>query len=826
MIRKLVLEELRRKVRVEEIRNFMDSTAEGPIELVGQERAEKALDLYLLEEGHIRVVKDSSLPEFIDFIKNELRKKARNGNVVSEEIEKDFCYVHNFDNPNRPLFLEFPKGQGRVFKLTLEKLRNQLFNIVPTAILEKRKLICQENIFPEYREKTTELFNDYIKRVLSDSEVKKDLEENGLRIRPHAQKVYEFVLYDLETDEERSAADILPNPLQQSRIAQMILSRMLKSKWAQRIQRYAGDIYGDALPAMNERIRAVEAEEARTMVESIFQKILEVYSDAKVADFLKKLKDYSMGPPSPFSPMPVKVIFEESAAQLIEDEDRWRNLNERTIEKVGSPKPFLPFEVNLIIDNSNTGEIPIITELTPTHASLFGRADRELRYGAEIGSDHMMIRPGKFHEAHGGYLILDLNDIYEKHEVVLRGLKRVLKEKQLRISDEMEELGASGPGRRLTPEPLPLKCKVIAVMKPPYHYLSWNIPVLEDLMQCLPILVEFDETIEFNPCNIGGYIAGIRDFAKEKNFLPCNDEAFAKIFEFLLKEAENKTRMSCNLRKIKNLLSEANLYAKKQNKSFIEDSDISHALKERIHRSDLVQEKINQRFREKAYIVDTKGRKVGQVNGLSIIYLADYHFAMPTRITAGVAKGKEGIISIDKRVGMAGPIAQKAVENISSWFKQNYGKKRDLGLDITLGFEQNYSGHEGDSASLAELAAVVSAVTQIPIRQDMAITGSIDQFGRVQAVGGESTKIEGAYYTWQAVDPDGELYCIIPKANSQYLMLSEEVVAGKVSVYEVETIGEALELLLDTKFSEIDKKLKNNLKEISDKKSFIGKLLS
>jgi len=436
--------------------------------------------------------------------------------------------------------------------------------------------------------------------------------------------------------------------------------------------------------------------------------------------------------------------------------------------------------------------------INPTYLNLFGRIEKEAHFGALI-TDHTMIRSGYLHKANGGYLILQVEELL-RNPFSYESLKRALKNEHIVIEEPDETLGFVAT-KTLRPEPVPLSLKVILIGDP---YLYQQLYILDvEFNELFKVKAEFDTAMDRTEGNVQKYAAFICALCQKENLKHLDSTGMAKLIEHSSRLAEDQQKLSTEFAQIADIAREANFYALQENAEFVTEAHVRKAVDEKIYRSKLIQEKIQEMIYRGTLLIDTDAERVGQVNGLSVISLGDFEFGSPSRVTASISLGREGIIDIEREAKTGGPIHTKGVLILSGYLSEKYAQDKPLSLSARIVFEQNYGGVEGDSASSTELYAILSALSGIPLKQNIAVTGSVNQKGEVQAIGGVNEKIEGFFEVCKARGLKGNQGAMIPESNVQNLMLKEEIVKaiedGKFHIYSVETIDEGMETLTGTK---------------------------
>ncbi len=485
--------------------------------------------------------------------------------------------------------------------------------------------------------------------------------------------------------------------------------------------------------------------------------------------------------------------------------------------------PFRKYYVNLFIDNSNLKGRPVIVESNPTYQNLFGRIEREAQFGM-LTTDFTMIRSGSIHKSNGGYLVIPAEELV-KNLFSYDGLKRALSSEELVVEEAGERLGFITT-KGLRPNPIPLDTKVVIVGNPMIYQTLFALD--PDFKELFKVKAEFDIKMDFNNVNIKNYISFICSLCSKENLLHLDSSAIVKVIEYGARLADDQKKLSTRFADIADIIREANFYAKKDNSNETKNIHIIKAIEEKNYRSNLIQEKVNEMIKRGFYLIDTEGESIGQINGLAVLSLGDFAFGRPSKVTATVNMGRGGIIDIERESKMGGNIHSKGVMILGGYLAENFAQDKPLNLTARLVFEQNYDGVDGDSASSTELYAILSALSEVPIKQYLAVTGSVNQKGDVQAIGGVNYKIEGFYEICKAKGLDGKQGVLIPTSNVDNLMLKEEIVEaireGKFYIYPITNIREGIEVLTgikagekgadgkypeDTIYGMVEKRLKN-----------------
>ena len=459
-----------------------------------------------------------------------------------------------------------------------------------------------------------------------------------------------------------------------------------------------------------------------------------------------------------------------------------------------SDAKLVKYAVNVITDNSHLNGSPIIMELNPTYNNLFGKVEHESDMGTLI-TNFTLIRGGSLHRANGGYLIIPLKELLLNY-FSWDSLKRALNNNEIIIEDANERYGFLS-AKSLKPDPIPLNVQIILIGSPRWYYLLYDFD--EDFKELFKVKAEFDTSMDYSVQNIKDFATVIHKIERENDFLPLTDKAMASVVEQASRMAQDQHKISIKFGEISNILHEAHHYAQLDSQDEISSEQILKAVDTKYYRSNLIQEKINEMIRRKKLMIELTKSKIGQINGISIIDLGDIAFGRPNKITASVASGKVGLVDIEREAKLAGPIHTKGVLILMGYLAEKYAQNRPISLFASLVFEQSYSEIEGDSASSAELYAILSSLSQLPIKQGIAVTGAINQKGELQAVGAINEKIEGFFEVCSQSGLSGEQGVIIPKSNIENLMLKPNIVQtikeGKFQIWAIETIDEGIEIL-------------------------------
>ncbi len=720
--------------------------------VVAQDRVRRALEVGLgLKDPEYNIfVAGAPMSRKIETIQAYVQELA-----AKEPSPPDYLYVHNFKEPERPRVLSLPTGLGRTFKNDMEALISSLRAYIPEVFESEDYTNRREALVRQFTQARNAILQE-LDALAGKEGFILNITQSGLMIFPgkEGKPMSEEDLKAL-SDEEREALRVKSNALHAEMNEAINKIRKMEKEFHEAEKKLDQDM---ALSAVGHYIE--ELAEKYAQLPQVTEYLRDVENDIlKNIDDLKK----KPGTPGPF-PFPV-------------------------------PEPsFTQYQVNLFVDNSETKGAPVLLENNPNYTNLFGGVERRAQFGALV-TDFTLIRPGAVHRANGGYLILNVLDLL-RWFFSYEALKRCLKEREIKIEDLAEQLGFIST-RTLQPQPIPLNLKVILVGDPYIYQLLYIYD--EDFQKFFKIKAHFDYSMRKSPEHLEQFASLVASYVKEENLLPMHKTGMARLVEYAQELTGHQEKLTLQLKEVLDIVKEANFWARNNSHEVIFGTDIDKAIAEKIYRVDLPEEKLQEFIEEGMLFIETQGAVVGQVNGLSIFMLGDHAFGRPSRITAAYSLGKEGVVAIDRESQLSGNVHTKGVMILAGFLKSRFAQDKPLTLSATLTFEQSYGLVEGDSASAAELLALLSALADVPLKQNIAITGSVSQRGEVQPIGGVNWKIEGFYKVCQARGLNGSHGVIIPKANVKDLMLKKEVVEavreGKFHVWAVGQIDEALELL-------------------------------
>ncbi|MDJ0957644.1 MAG: ATP-binding protein [Arenicellales bacterium] len=734
-----------------------DTTAEleDLDEVIGQPRALSALEYGIHVKGddcNIYALGPAGIRKHA-VVKQILEKEA-----VKRPVSSDWCYVYNFSQPHKPNALELPPSRGSKLCNDMEQLIEDLGTAIPAAFETE-----------EYQSRIEELERDFIaRRDKMLEELSEEASQRNIRFL-HTPSGFAFAPLDKrgevinpeefkrlhDSDKEKIESDVEDLQKKLQKIIRQI------PIWQKETR---------------EKVKEIDREIARYAVEHLITVIKENHRDLpEVCKYLDEVEQ-----------------------DVVDHVREFRQDGETQALLLGRPtkvEALRRYKVNVVVDHDKEASAAsVIYQDLPTYTNLVGRIEYQAQMGTLI-TDFTMIKAGDLHRANGGYLILDAIRIL-RQPFAWEGLKRALRAREIRIEPLEKAYGLMSTSS-LEPEPIPLDVKVVLVGdRLLYYLLNQYDPDFPDLFK---VAADFNEDMERDDNSSMLFARLIANVVKEEGLLPLDRDAVARVIEHSSKLAEDAKKLSINLRGITDLLKETDYRANKSGKSKIERDDVQAAIDSRVYRHDRIRERAYEAVERGIIKIDTDSKQVGQINGLSVINLGDFSFGQPSRITVTTRLGEGKFVDIQRETKLGGNIHSKGVLILTHYLASQYARDYPLSLSASIVFEQSYGMVEGDSASLAELCALLSALSNVPIRQGFAVTGSVNQRGEVQAIGGVNQKVEGFFDICSLNGLNGQQAVIIPSANVPHLMLREDVVEsaaqGRFKVYSVDNVNEAIELL-------------------------------
>jgi lon-related putative ATP-dependent protease len=758
MSRELVPEDIRLLYNTSQL-SYKTTAEISPLdEIIGQGRALKALTfgLEIDEPGFNIYAAGQPGTGKTTTVKAFLEESAR-----SKPPPFDWCYIHNFKNLSEPRAIGLPQGHAKILKKDISDLIENTKKVLPEVFQSDDYANRRQVTMKQAEEQRDSLFSE-ISKVAAKKGFVLQSSQSGLLVAPSI---------DGKPMEQKDFEALSPEALQKINDAREELEGELRNT-----MRQLREIDAKSKADLEELNRKV----ALFAIDHYIGYLKEKYSELpKVVEYIEDIQNDIL----------------DNIASFMQDPNAPPSSPEMLI---AIEQFFRKYEVNILVDNEECKGAPVVAELNPTYLNLFGQAEKEAKFGV-LTTDFTMIRPGSLHKANGGYLMIPVQELLAA-PLAYDGLKRALKNSEITIEDAAESSGVIS-ARSLKPEPVKLKVKVVLIGDSEIHEMLYTKDA--DFKELFKVKAHFDSTMDRSEENIDKYVSAITAVCTKEKLKHLTCEAIGKLIEYSSRLAEDQRKISTRFADVADIVREASFYAEKEGAEHITYSHVKRAVEEKIYRSNLIQEKIQEMISRGMTLIDVAGEEQGQVNGLAVISYGDISFGGPTRITASVGIGRQGLVDIEREASLGGPTHTKGVMIIGGFLSRMFAYNKPLGLTAKLAFEQSYSGVDGDSASSTELYAILSELSGLPIKQYIAVTGSVNQNGDIQAIGGVNEKIEGFFEVCQINGLTGKQGVMIPESNAQNLMLKEEIVeavkSGKFHIYTVRTIDEGIELLTGVK---------------------------
>lgn len=733
--------------------------------IIGQERAIKAIQTGLdvkslgyniFITGLVGTGRTTTIKQLLEKLEKE------------EKTPDDMLYVNNFRNPDEPTLLTLSAGKGKLFKEAMGHLITMLKTNIPELLKSKYYSERRDSIIEGQQKKQKDILKSFEEEVAKEgfSVIQVQM---GLFVRPDLVPLI---------DNEPTPFNKLEALVREGKFPEEKLEE-LKKKYEELTER---------LEEIFEKMKETE-EKTRQLLkewdaESITPIITGAVSEIRTKFDYPKISDY----------------LDDVESTIIKNIDLFKGQQKEQKEKE-LVDPFLEYRANLLIDNSEQKGAPVVMETNPNYVNLFGAIESSLnRYGL-WQSDFTKIKPGSLLKANGGYLVMNALDALVELGV-WPTLKRTMRNKKFEIQNltSLYLISAS----RLKPQPVEIDVKVVMIGDAYIYNLLYFLD--EDFKKIFKVKAEFDSEMAKNEQTISEYASFIKKITDDDNLLHFDKEGMAAIIEYATRLAGRQKKVSTRFHIIADVIREASYWAKKDNKKTVSRDQVEKAIEERFERVSLIEDKIQEMIEEGTIMIDTEGKVVGQVNGLSVYAMGEFSFGKPTRITARTSVGRAGVINIEREADLSGRTHNKGVLILGGYLRGKYALNKPFSLSASIAFEQSYSGVEGDSASSTEVYAILSSLSNLPLRQDIAVTGSLNQRGEIQPIGGVNEKIEGFFDVCKAKGLTGTQGVTIPHQNVQNLMLREDVIEavkeGKFHIYPVKTIDEGIEILTGVKAGE------------------------
>ncbi len=713
----------------------------------GQERANEALQfgIGIRHEGYNLFAVGAPGSGRHSLVRTLLERETTR---VSSDF--DWCYVYNFDQPHRPSAIQLPSGSARDFRADMHQLVDDLRGAIVAAFETEEYRARQAELEQEFSAKQDEVLDEVRKRA-ADKGLAVLRTPSGVAVAP----MRDGEVVDLETFKKSPEEE-------QAKIREAIAT--LEGELAQLFRQ---------VPLWrresNRKVQALKDTLTRSAVQALVEELLQEYAaiDGVVA------------------------YLESAQADVVENVGFFLKSDEE-------PDAFATwkrrYSVNVLSDDRPSRGAPVVYETNPTFQNLVGRIEHQAQAGTLV-TDFTMIKPGALHRANGGYLMLDANRLLVQ-PLAWDAIKRALQSREIKTETPDRQVGILNTVS-LEPEPIPLDLKVVLVGD---HHL-YNLLCVYDpeFGELFKVAADFDDVAHRTPENTADFARLVAAIAKNDSLRPLNPGAVGRVLEDAARRAGDAERLSASMRELSELLKESDYWAEQDDTDIVDTAHVERAITAKTRRKDRLRERVHEGIARGTVLVDTSGETVGQVNGLAVLEVSGFAFGNPNRITARVRLGGGNVVDIEREVKLGGPLHSKGVLILSGYLSGHYITDRPLSLSASIVFEQSYGGVDGDSASSAELYAILSALAEVPIRQSLAVTGSVSQQGQVQAIGGVNEKVEGFFDICRGRGLSGAQGVLIPAANVKHLMLQKDVVdavrSGLFQIFPIETIDEGIEIL-------------------------------
>jgi len=723
---------------------------------IGQERALASIDfgLGMANNGFNLYLAGDPGTGRSSTISNILKRRAKDGPPPS-----DWCYVHNFEAPDAPLALALPAGKGSELAADMGELLDYVRANIPSALESKEYETNRVTIIEKYQEKNGEIFS-VLEKEAGEKGFALQRTVSGLVIVPQKEgRNFTQEEYEALEKGERERMDALGRELTEklNDVLRQVREneKSLRDALAQLDRELGLSAVGHHLNPLKEKYAG-------------FQKILG-YLESVQEDLLLNLEDFKPQAAPPQIPG-LKLPKQEPT--------------------------FERYEVNVLVENSPENGAPIIFESNPTYNNLFGRIENVMQLGGGVATTNFtLIKPGALHRANGGYLIVDAREVLI-NPFAWESLKRCIRNSEIKIEDVLEQYRFM-TFVSLKPEPVPLHAKIIMIGSFMIYYLLFYLE--PDYRKFFKVKADFDSRINRTPQILQDYALFVATHCKKEGLLPFDTSGVAALLEHASRLVEDQERLSSQFMELSDLIREASYWAARDGAQMVDRNWVRKAVHEKTYRSNRIEERMQEYLADGTILCDTQGSVVGQINGLSVMTLGDYTFGRPSRLTTRISLGRSAMVNIEREVKLSGPIHDKGVLILTGYLGGKFARDKPLSFSASICFEQSYEGVEGDSASSTELYSLLSALSGLPIRQGIAVTGSVNQHGQVQPIGGVNYKVEGFFAVCKIKGLTGDQGVMIPKLNERNLMLNDEVVqaveAGQFHIWSVSDVDQGIEIL-------------------------------
>lgn len=729
-------------------------------DLIGQQRASESTEfgLAIHLDGYNIYMAGESGEGKTRYALESAQKHAR-----LMPVPDDWCYIYNFEDSNRPKAISLPAGSGREFKKDMEDFIRVIEQEIVKAFNGEEYETERSKIIKDFRDKKDELV----------MELSQESSERGFRVKIANSGIYFLPVVDGE-------------PLSEEAFKQLDEDVKIElTKSSEELQKQTADTI--------RQIREIESEAEEAIKEWEHQ-----IASYAVGVHMEDLKEkYSLHPMILEYLENVRNDILENIDSLVgsdSGDDQQAVIMQLMMKKGNEENPYDRYKVNLLVDNSRHNGAPVVVDYNPTYYNLLGRCEYENEFGT-MTTDYTMIKPGLFHQANGGFLILQITDVLANPQS-FEAIKRTLKTRQIIIENIKEQMGLVAVSA-LKPEPIPINVKIILIGSAEIYQVLYHYD--RDFKKFFKIKADFDNQMDWNDENVQKLSRYISAFCNKEGLPHFDRSGIAEIVNYCSWLVQDQFKLTTRFSEVVNILGEAGTWSRIQGASIVSAQHVKKAIYEKMKRSSKYDEELFDLLKDGTLMIDTEGSVVGQINGLAVIDMGDYVFGKPSRITAATFMGKNGIVDIEREVETGGYTHSKGVLILSGYIGKKYAQDIPLSLAASICFEQNYSGIEGDSASSTELFAILSSLSDLPVYQGIAVTGSVNQHGFIQPIGGATFKIEGFFELCKHNGLNGTQGVIIPHQNMRNLMLNDDVVKavseGLFHIYPIKTVDEGIEIL-------------------------------
>jgi predicted ATP-dependent protease len=745
---------------------FMCTKDLSPLrEFIGQDRAIRGIEfgLSMKNSGYNIYVAGLSGTGKSSIVKAYVNKIVERRKAEGSYTPDDWAYLYNFEDADKPQIINLPQGKVKAFKDRISKLLERLKDEMEKAFSSEDYKTNAKSVVQNGQTEQQNLL-EAIGQTAKKAGFSLQITAVGPVIiplqdgKPMPEEVYTALEEGARKKIEKNRASLM-----------------------EKLQREFEQLHSTQNKTL-EKLQNLDQTIAEYTVSRLFEDLFKEYKDIpNVTKFLTRLKGYTMDNMS---------IFKEKTAQ----QQQAGVTASSVTQAVMKTDPFLPFQVNAFVDNSETKGPPVIAESNPNYLNLFGKIERRFILGGYI-SDHTMIKPGALQIANGGYLLLSATDVL-LNPAVWPTLKRAIKNKEVTIEEPYEQFGLFVP-QGLRPQPMPIEVKIILIGDSNLYQMLAAYD--EDFFEIFKVKSDFDSEVNRDTDNMLGFAAFISGCCEDCNLKHFDKAGVASIIDYASRLVSDQKKLSSRFSQIKEIVEESEYWARQENSKFVMDRHVDKAIEEKRYRHSLPDENLREMISDGTIMIDTKGAVIGQVNGLSVYSLGDISFGKPSRITCQTYLGRSGVINIERESHLSGSTHDKGVLILSGYLGAKFAQDYPLSLSASLCFEQSYDGIDGDSASSTELYAILSSLSHTPIKQGIAVTGSVNQKGEIQPIGGINQKVEGFFEACRAIGLTGEQGILMPSKNLSHLMLRKEVIEavrkGLFHIWAIHTIDEGIEIL-------------------------------